>query len=159
MGNVTQEAPARLLAVMSPGCGVLGSSAASTGTCSSHSVSAGGWVQGRAWGRSVDRLHRLTLPDKGICSRDRELLFLHYLWRALQRSIGPLFLSCPLLLLLQESLPSERSAFPTWLGSTRAQRPGAGRVLTEQISGRRAQELSREGRDILLSQWRYSLWS
>lgn len=67
----------------------------STGTCSSHSVSAAGWVQSRAWGRSVDRLHRLMLPDKGICSCDRELLFFHYLWRALQRSISLLFLSCP----------------------------------------------------------------
>lgn len=121
VGNVTQEAPARCLAVMSPGCWVEGSWEAqggSTGTCSSHSVSVGSesraghradvstgpsawWSQIRGAGARTLSCYSCTICE-GLFSKVSASSSCH----------------APLLLLLQEFLPSELSAFHTWLSST-----------------------------------------
>jgi len=104
----------------------------STGTCSSHSVSAEGWV----WGRSVDRLCCFPLPDKGICGCDRIGILTLFLmgpsakYRSLLSSCHAPTSGC-----------SRNSCFwacclHTWLANTRA-----GRTI-----GNKAQNLSLEDR-------------
>lgn len=117
VGNVTQEAPARCLAVMSPGC-CTGSSGREHWNlfkalciCSSEcraghraDVSTGPSAQGSQITGSGART--LNCYSCTIC----EGLF--------SKVSASSSCHAPLLLLLQEFLPSELSAFHTWLSST-----------------------------------------
>lgn len=107
----------------------------STGTCSSHSVSAGGECGA---GREAD----VSTGPTARRSRIRESGARTENWYSCTICEG-LFSkvsassSChaSLLLLLQEFLPSELSAFHTWLSNTCASQPQAGGITREQIGG------------------------
>lgn len=76
MGNVTQEAPTRGLAVMSPGCPMAGPGKLRDGAL--ELVQATLYLQAVSAEQICRQEPPPALPDKGICSQDGELLFLHY---------------------------------------------------------------------------------
>lgn len=162
MGNVTQEAPPWLLAVMSPGCPMALGRAATRGL-------------GKLRERALELVQATLYLRAAECraGREAEVSTGPAAQRSQIRESGAVTENCysctirdgpfseisapsschaPLLLLLQEFLLSELSAFHTCLPNTCAEQPRAGRIIREQVSGHWAENLSLEGQDILLSQ-------